>query len=375
MSSRRDFLKGVGGLFAGVAAWSLPKTKGVEAAPPLHGIECEKYGEEQAPLILAECQTPVKRRLPFQDLPPLSTMRMDQIAAAAQVPMRVELGGPCNEPGYWSPFEHLVFPWKIGEKMSFDDFQLEIKPANMVMRGSPEASIMPNLGHVPVISVEGNEDTDVIVPIYPIGCAVDWQQKYMRENRWDVIGRGLEVFNQSFVRKIFCDQWHTILASGVHRNILVYDKDAKEGLFTNRLSSICKTVAKRHGTHRITDVVIGTDAWDDAFGGDERAADVTAMSSNLPVHDMMDLDPGHELYNFYVNELGGSFPPGKKHLAIYLDCTKVSSFLTLIPENKQLEVYNDDRDHESMKGRKGLYGNMSLGVICTRPDTVLIGAF
>ena len=142
---------------------------------------------------------------------------------------------------------------------------------------------------------------------------------------------------------------------------MVYDDEAKCGQFTPRLSALCKTVARRNGTHRITDVAIGTDAWDDAFGSDELYRYVTAMSSHVTVHDMMDLDPDQELYNFFVNELAGSLPVGKKHLAVYLDCTKVSSFLTLIPENKQLEVHN--------------YGNMSLGVVCTRPDTIIMGAF
>lgn len=365
MSNRREFFKSAGGLFACLAAWSLPKAKGVE----------------QAPLVLAECPTlPIKRSIPFLDLPPLGTMRMEQIALAAQTPMRVELSGPCNESGYWSPFEHFVFPWKRGEKMSFDDFQLEIKPMELVMRGSKEAFIMPNLGHAPVISVEGNDETGVAVPIYSIGSSIGWQQKYIRDNRWDIVGRGLEVFNKSFVRKIFWDQWHTILAAGVHsRNGLVREDsyNIKCGQFTKRFLELCRTVGKDNGATDITDVAIGTNMFENNFG--ENTHHVTVNGINI--HPIDDLDHNGLLYDFYVTNLGGKFPSEhyltnfRTNLAVFFDCTKPSSFLTLIPEDKQLVVCNDDRGHESMKGRNGLYGDMSLGVICTRPDTVLMGAF
>jgi len=47
-------------------------------------------------------------------------------------------------------------------------------------------------------------------------------------------------------KKINDDCWHTILAAGVDRNILVYDNDAAAGQFTKRLVSLLKIVMRRN---------------------------------------------------------------------------------------------------------------------------------
>ena len=49
-----------------------------------------------------------------------------------------------------------------------------------------------------------------------------------------------------FVKKMNDDGWHTLLAAGVDRNVLVFDADASNGQFTKRLISLMKTVMRRN---------------------------------------------------------------------------------------------------------------------------------
>ena len=75
----------------------------------------------------------------------------------------------------------------------------------------------------------------------------------------------------SFVKKTNDDAWHTLLAAGVDRNILVYDADAAIGQFTKRLVSLLKTVMRRNGggnsssinRGKLTDLYVSPEAIED----------------------------------------------------------------------------------------------------------------
>jgi hypothetical protein len=85
-----------------------------------------------------------------------------------------------------------------------------------------------------------------MVPTYDVGASIDWALKYSRDARWDVVGRAMQVLEAMFVRKANDDGWHTILAAGVGRNLVVYDDAATAGLFTKRLVALMKTVMRRN---------------------------------------------------------------------------------------------------------------------------------
>ena len=106
------------------------------------------------------------------------------------------------------------------------------------------AYTVPNHGYIPERHVEGDY---VMVPTFDIGASIDYLLKYARDARWDVVGRAMEVLEASFVKKMNDDGWHTLLAAGVDRNIVVYDSDANPGLFSKRLVSLMKTVMRRNG--------------------------------------------------------------------------------------------------------------------------------
>ena len=102
---------------------------------------------------------------------------------------------------------------------------------------------VPNHGRIPERYVEGDY---VMIPTFEIASSIDWTLRYARDARWDIVSRALQVLQSSFVKKTNDDAWHTLLAAGVDRNILVYDADAAAGQFTKRAVSLLKTVRGRY---------------------------------------------------------------------------------------------------------------------------------
>jgi len=113
------------------------------------------------------------------------------------------------------------------------------------------AYTLPNHGRIPERNIEGDY---VMVPTFDIGASIDYLLKYARDARWDIVGRAMQVLEASFVKKINDDAWHTLLAAGVDRNIVVYDADAAAGQFTKRVVSLMKTVMRRNGGGNSTSI-------------------------------------------------------------------------------------------------------------------------
>ena len=118
----------------------------------------------------------------------------------------------------------------------------------------------PGHGRIPERAVEGDY---VMVPTYTVASSIDYLLRYAREARWDVVGRAMQVLEAGFVKKINDDGWHTLLAAGVDRNILVYDADASAGQFTKRVVSLLKSVMRRNAGGKVGSLNRGrlTDLW------------------------------------------------------------------------------------------------------------------
>lgn len=232
------------------------------------------------------------------------------------------------------------------------------------------AYTIPNYGRIPERNVEGDY---VMVPTYDIGASIDWLLKYARDARWDIVARAMEVMQAQFVKKMNDDGWHTVLAAGVDRNIVVLDADANPGQFTKRLVSLGKTVMRRNGggnstslnRGKLTDIYMSPEGVEDirSWGLDQvdeftrreifTAADGTlnrVFSVNL--HDLDELGEGQEYQLFYSNQLAGSLPSGHVELAVGLDLTKRDSFV--MPIREEVQIFEDDQFHRQK--RAGLYG-------------------
>ena len=250
------------------------------------------------------------------------------------------------------------------------------------------AYTIPNHGYIPERHIESDY---VMVPTYDIGASIDWLLKYARDARWDVVGRAMEVLEGQFVKKMNDDGWHTLLAAGVDRNIIVYDSDAGAGQFTKRLVSLMKTVMRRNGggnsasTNRgmLTDLYVSPEAMEDIrnWGVDQvdevtRREIYTAADGTLNrvfginLHDRDELGEGQEYQLFFSDVLNGSVPSGDAEIVVGLDMRKRDSFI--MPVREEVQIFEDDTLHRQK--RAGFYGWGEQGFAVLDNRRVLIGS-
>ena len=250
------------------------------------------------------------------------------------------------------------------------------------------AYTIPNHGYIPERHVEGDY---VMVPTYDIGASIDYLLKYARDARWDVVGRAMEVMEGQFVKKMNDDGWHTLLAAGVDRNIVVFDSDANSGLFTKRLVSLMKTVMRRNGGGNsasnnrgmLTDLYVSPEAMEDirSWGLDQIdettrreiyiAADGTLNRVfGINLHDRDELGEGQEYQLFYTDVLSGTLPAGHVELVVGLDLRKSDAFI--MPVRQEVQIFEDDTLHRQK--RAGFYGWAEQGFAVLDNRRVLLGS-
>jgi hypothetical protein len=253
------------------------------------------------------------------------------------------------------------------------------------------AYTIPNHGYIPERHVEGDY---VMVPTYDVGASIDYLLKYARDARWDVVGRAMEVLEASFVKKMNDDGWHTLLAAGVDRNIVVYDSDANSSQFTKRLVSLMKTVMRRNGGGNstsanrglLTDLYVSPEAMEDIrnWGLDQidevtRREIYTAADGainrvfGVNLHDVDELGVGQQYQQFFSSNTGGlgaTMPGSDTEIVVGLDLRKRDSFI--MPVRQEVQIFEDESLHRQK--RAGFYGWAELGFAVLDNRRVLIGS-
>lgn len=254
------------------------------------------------------------------------------------------------------------------------------------------AYTIPNHGYIPERHVESDY---VMVPTYDIGASIDYLLKYARDARWDVVGRAMEVLEAQFVKKMNDDGWHTILAAGYDRNIVVFDSDAAVGQFTKRLVSLMKTVMRRNGggnsasnnRGQLTDLYVSPEAMEDIrnWGVDQvdettRREIYTAADGSLNrvfginLHDIDELGEGQEYQLYYTSTLSGSMPQSSPNtdveIVVGLDLRKRDSFV--MPVREEVQIFEDNTLHRQK--RAGFYGWAEQGFAVLDNRRVLLGS-
>ena len=254
------------------------------------------------------------------------------------------------------------------------------------------AYTIPNHGYIPERHVESDY---VMVPTYDIGASIDYLLKYARDARWDVVGRAMEVLEAQFVKKMNDDGWHTILAAGYDRNIVVFDSDAAVGQFTKRLVSLMKTVMRRNGggnsasnnRGQLTDLYVSPEAMEDIrnWGVDQvdettRREIYTAADGSLNrvfginLHDIDELGEGQEYQLYYTSTLSGSMPQSSPNtdveVVVGLDLRKRDSFV--MPVREEVQIFEDNTLHRQK--RAGFYGWAEQGFAVLDNRRVLLGS-
>jgi hypothetical protein len=259
------------------------------------------------------------------------------------------------------------------------------------LEGEHVAYTNPGHGRIPERSVEGDY---VMIPTYSITSSIDYLLRYAREARWDIVARAMQVLEAGFVKKMNDDGWHTLLAAGVDRNILVYDADATAGQFSKRLVSLMQTVMRRNsggnaasvGRGRLTDLYVSPEALEDVrnWGLDQvdeetRREIYTAAEGGAPItrifgvnlHDMDELGEGQEYQDFFTSELSGAVQGSDTELVVGIDQSSNDSFV--MPVKAQLEIFEDPTLHRQQ--RAGYYGFAEIGFGVLDNRRVILGSF
>lgn len=250
----------------------------------------------------------------------------------------------------------------------------------------------PGHGRIPERTVEGDY---VMIPTYAITNSIDWLLRYAREARWDIVARATQVLEAGFVKKINDDAWHTVLAAGVDRNILVYDADAAAGQFTKRLVSLMKVIMRRNAggnaaslkRGQLTDLFLSPEGVEDVrnWGVDQlddttrrevyTAADGSSGLSRIfgvNLQSLVELGEGQEYQNYYSSQLAGTLGPSSDvELVVGLDLANRDSFV--MPVKQEVTIFSDETMHRQQKA--GMYGFAELGFGILDNRRVLLGSF
>jgi len=280
----------------------------------------------------------------------------------------------------------------------FEPIQVEINattefPLDFLAPGTEKEHVaytIPNHGTIPQRHIEGDK---VNVPVYDVGNSIDWNLKYARDARWDVVQKAMSVFRAGFVKKMNDDCWQTILTAGYDRNIIVYDSDAAAGQFTKRLVSLMKVVMRRNGggnstsvnRGQLTDLFVSPEAMEDMRNWNIDQVDETTRREiyvasdgsgvinrifGVNLHDLDELGEGQEYNSYFDDDLGATLPAGDLEIVVGLDLSTNDSFV--MPIKEEVSVYEDPTLHRSR--RAGIYGWMEAGVAVLDGRRVLIGS-
>lgn len=250
----------------------------------------------------------------------------------------------------------------------------------------------PGHGRIPQSSVEGDY---VMIHTYSIVNSIDYLLRYARDARWDIIGRCAQILEAGFVKKINDDAWHTILAAGVDRNILIYDADAAVGQFTKRLVSLMKIVMRRNAGGNtaslkrglLTDLYLSPEGVEDVrnWGIDQvdeltrreiyTSSDGSGSMTRIfgvNLNPLVEFGENQEYQNYFSSQLSGTLGDGTDvELVVGLDLSNRDSFV--MPVKQEVQIYTDNNMHREQ--RAGMYGSMEAGFGVLDNRRVLLGSF
>lgn len=276
-------------------------------------------------------------------------------------------------------------------------------PLDFVRPGDEDtytAYTLAEQGRLPERRVEASE---INVPTFKIGNSIDWDIKFMKEARWDIVKRALQVFEAGFVRKINSDGWRCVLAAAADRGLIVeadgsavftgssscLTTAAAAGEFTKELVSRMHTAMTRGAggngnAGRLTDLYLSLEAmecmraWDagriDEFTRREimvSAEKGLAQVYGVIMHAMTEFGQDQEYDDFLETVLSVSKPAGTEQFVLGLDLSAEDSFV--MPIKEELEVYDDEALIRYQ--RMGIFGWMRHGFACLDNRRVLVGAF
>jgi hypothetical protein len=275
-------------------------------------------------------------------------------------------------------------------------------PLDFVKPGDEDqfvAFTLPKTGRIPERHVEGDE---LWVPTFRVGNSIDWDIRYMRMARFDVVARALEVYKAGFVRKNNSDAWRTILAAAADRGTIAVASGSAPftgstspvsppaaGTFTKELISRARTAMTRGAggngnAGALTDVFLSVEAMEDVRAWSATEVDdftrreiIQSTDKNLAkvygvnLHHMTEFGEGQEYQNYLTTTLSKSLPTYTVEWAVGLDLSRADSFVE--PIVQELETFEDPNMYRSQK--MGVFGWLEHGFAILDARRVLLMAF
>lgn len=320
----------------------------------------------------------------------IATGSTDSVKALkAQTEMAVALTTPLRQEILLGDIVTDIFQVvPVGSNNSTVEYPMDIiAPGN---QGDYIAYTIPSQGGMPTRALEGDY---LMIPTFDIGHAVEWNLKLARDANWDIVTRGLNILRAGFVKKMNDDGWHTLMAAGADRNVVIYDADASAGQFTKRLVSLMKLVMRRNGggnsssanRGKLTDLYLSPEAMEDMRSwGVDQVDEVTrreifvagdgqfnrVFGVNFHDTDEFGVDQEYELY--FENDL--TVTPvstgSDVELLVGLDLANQDSFI--MPMKEDVTVFPDPSLHKHRK--EGYYAWAQLGWAVVDSRRVLLGS-
>lgn len=255
--------------------------------------------------------------------------------------------------------------------------------------GEYVAFTVPRYGSIPQKFIQSDY---VNVPVIDIAGMIDWDNKYAKNARWDVMTDAVENLRGQVTAKKNNLGWHTLIASGYDRGVLVADTDAAAGQFTTRLISLMKTVVRRNGGGNsssinrsvLTDLYVSPEALEDMRSWNVDIVDeitrreiFTAADGrlnrifNVNIHDIDELGEGQQYQTFYTSSLGGTMASSDVEIVVGLDLSRRRSFISPVAEQFTIVPDNTRVRHR----QTGLLAFESRGYACLDNRSVLIGSY
>ena len=266
-------------------------------------------------------------------------------------------------------------------------------PADLVAPGTEgefAAYTVPQNGAIPRRLVEGDELT---ISTYRIGNSIDWNIRYARAGRIDVVTRALQAFQNGFVQKMNDDAWHTIIAAGLDRGLMAYDTSATDGVFSKKLLQIMKISMIRNGGgnlasnngFNLTDIYISPECMEDIvnFSNTDlselsrRDMEISAEGTvkrlfGVNLHVLTELGDGQAYTNYFKNTLSGSLNGSDTELIVGLDRSRQINPFIMPVRGSGIEIYYDEALARS--GVVGFWGAVETGFAVLDSRSVLLAS-
>jgi len=302
-------------------------------------------------------------------------------AEAIEAPLRqVILSGDNGVEAIYTPEDHT------------DNQRIEY-PLDLLTPGQERdfvAYVSPGEGRIPERRVTGDY---LMVPDYEMSASIDLRRTTVRDARWNVVARAMEILEAGFRQKKNDDGWQTLISAAKDRGLLVFDPNAAVGQFTPRLVTIMQNVMRRNGggnsgskvRSRLTDIWLSPEAMTDIrawtltevpdevrkniYYSSEGSQDlITVFDTKL--HAIDEMGEGQEYQNYYGTVLSGTMAASDVEIMVGLDLQRSDSFVMPIRENLTI---NEDPTVRR-RGLVSWYGTMSLGFAVLDSRRVLLGS-